>query len=110
MAAARSLSVLWSDSGGAPRAGRLELLPGAVSLAGGSRLHPELHEIPLAEIAEIRIGRHVSERLSGRAALLLALRDGRQIAIASLSGVGTLRELAERLWALTGPPPEPDAR
>jgi hypothetical protein len=103
-----SLSVLWSEDGGPPRPGRLDVSAEVVTLAGGSRLEPRLREIPLGEIGSVRIGRGQHERLSGRAALVVALDDGSAVSIASLSAAGTLRELAERLWALVGTPPEPE--
>jgi hypothetical protein len=102
-----SLSVLWSEDGGPPRPGRLDLSERGLTLAGGSRLTPERHEIGLGEIGSVRMGRRMAERLSGRAALVLALHDGRAFLITSLSAAGTLHELAERLWGLLGPRPEP---
>jgi hypothetical protein len=101
-----SLPVIWSEGGGAPRPGRLDLSPRGLTLAGGSRVAPEQREIALGEIGVARIGRHARDRVGGRAALVLALRDGRTINVASLSTIGTLHELAERLWHLLGRPPE----
>lgn len=103
-----SLSVLWSEDGSPARPGRLDVSATGVTLAGGSRLQPEEREIPLQEIGSVRIGRRLHERLSGRAALVLALRNGGAVSIASLSAAGTLYEVAERLWALVGLPPEPE--
>lgn len=102
-----SLSVLWSEDGGPTRPGRLDLHGSGLILAGGSRLLPEEREIGLDEIGSMRIGRRGHERLAGRAALVLALHDGRDVVIASLSAAGTLRELAERLSTLLGPTLEP---
>jgi len=103
-----SLSVLWSEDGGPARPGRLDVSTEGVTLAGGSRVEPCQREIALAEIDSVRIGRRQHERLSGRAAVVVALRDGSAVSIASLSAAGTLRELAERLWALVGTAPEPE--
>jgi hypothetical protein len=75
-------------------------------LTGGSRLDPTQHELPIAEIGAVRIGRRVQERLGGRTTLVLELADGRVFAIAGYSTLGPLHELAERLWSLTSPPPE----
>ena len=99
--------MLWSENGGPPRPGRLDLSERGLTLAGGSRLVPESHEIGLEEIGSVHVARHLGERLSGRATLVLALHDGRAFLIASLSAAGTLRELAEQLWGLLGPRPEP---
>jgi len=103
--------VLWSEDDGPVRPGRLDVSGDGLTLAGGSRTEPERREIPLAQIGCVRIARRANERLSGRAAIVLALQGGRTVSIASLAPAGTLRELAERLWALVGPPtePEPDA-
>jgi hypothetical protein len=94
--------VLWSEDGGPPRPGRLDLSPATLTLAGGSRLQPEFLEIPVAAIEHVRIGRRPHERVGGRTAVLLALRDGAAVAVASLAATGTLHELAERLWVLLG--------
>ncbi|MGH3051038.1 MAG: hypothetical protein ACRDLK_12855 [Gaiellaceae bacterium] len=55
--------------------------------------------MPLAELRSVRHGRLAAGRLGGRATLLLDLRDGRVLSIASLHGIGSLHELDERLRA-----------
>ncbi|HET7571148.1 MAG TPA: hypothetical protein VFJ77_00600 [Gaiellaceae bacterium] len=97
-----SLSVLWSEDGGPPRPGRVELSTTSLVLSGGPRSAPESREVPLDELAGVHVGRRAAERLSGRAALHLRLRGGGTIAVASLAPAGTLTELVERLAAPAG--------
>jgi hypothetical protein len=101
-----SFSVLWSEDHGEPRAGRLDVSAEGLTLDGGSRKLPARREISLGDVASVEIGRRPHERVSGRTALLLGLRGGGTIAVASYPSAGTLYELAERLWALTGLEPE----
>lgn len=85
-------AVLWSENGGAPRAGRLDLGTVFLSLAG----HPA-RELSYDEVADVRIDRRPTLRLAGRPTLVIESRAGDSFRIASLDGAGTLHELAERL-------------
>jgi hypothetical protein len=80
-----------------------------MTLSGGSRDELRLLEIALADVAGVRIGRRPHERIGGRPTLAVELRDGRTVSLVAFGTVGTLRELAERLWELTGTPAEPEA-
>jgi hypothetical protein len=104
-----SLPILWADSGGRALPGRLDLSPERLQLDAGARDERRTREIPLAEILSVRIGRRSHERLRGRPALLVELRDGSLVAVAVLGGLGGLRDLGERLWTLTGAGPEPES-
>jgi hypothetical protein len=79
-----------------------------VTLSGGSRDELVLVEITLADVAAVRIGRRPHERIGGRPTLVVELRDGRTVSLVGFGTIGTLRELADRLWELTGAPPEPE--
>lgn len=96
-AADLSLPVLWTEGGGAAHAGRLDLEPGRLRLAGGPRGAERALEIPFAEIASVRTARAEAERLRGRQALVLTRHDGTTVAIATLDRPSTLPELAERI-------------
>lgn len=96
--------MLWAIDGGVSRPGRLDLGNGLLILSGGSRDDPRRHELALADISQIRIGRRAEERIGGRPTVVVALRDGRVVAVVGFGPVGTLRELAERLCELTGVP------
>lgn len=103
-------AVVWSD-GGTVRTGRLDVLPDRLELCGRDG---EL-AVPFAEVADVEIGRCTVERLRGMPALVLDLRDGRRVRIATLGKPGILHELAQ-LVAATGtraisvvPPPGVDS-
>jgi hypothetical protein len=97
MAGVLSVPVVWSEDGRPPLPGRLDLTAASLRLSGGSRDEPVTHTIALDEIVAVRIGRGAHERLAGRAALVVELRDGSRISIAGIDRPGTLHELAERL-------------
>jgi hypothetical protein len=84
-------AVLWSEDGGVPTIGRLELSAGCIRLGG--------IEVAYREIAEARIDRSTRVRLAGRPTLVLERRDGSVLRVASFDGAGSLHELVERLEA-----------
>ena len=53
-----------------------------------------------SEIAAVRIGRTDDERIDGRVALVVELRDGGVVSFTGFQTLGTLHELAERLEAI----------
>lgn len=88
-------AVVWSENGGLPHPGRLELGGRFLSLAG----RPE-RELAYDDVADVRIDRRRKLRLAGRPNLVIESRGGDSFRIASLDGAGTLHELEERLqWA-----------
>ena len=87
-----SYAVVWSQDGGNPAAGRLELTCRSLQLVGRPT-----RELRLAEMAGVHIERSAALRLAGRPTLVIETRDGGSLRIASLDGAGTLHELAERL-------------
>ena len=100
-AADLSLPVLWAEGGERPLAGRLDLTAKGLHLDGGPQHERRTREIPLAEIAGVRIARAGGDRLHGRQALVVDVRDGTSVSIAGFDRPGTLHELAERLERLT---------
>lgn len=97
-----SFPVLWSESGGRAVPGRLDLCDDHFCLDGGSRDEPRSLDVSIAEIADVRIGRRDGERLGGRSALVVELRDGSTITIAGFDRPGALHELLDQLRAAAG--------
>jgi len=89
-------AVVWSEDGGPPNAGSLEVADGHLLLAGRTESGRRL---PYGDLADARLERLYAERLSGRPTLVLALRDGPVLRVASVEGGGALHELADRIAA-----------
>lgn len=88
-------AVVWSENGGRPRPGRLELRAGSLLLGGLRLLYDDLEDV--------RVERRPAARLAGRPTLVLESRVGHRYRVASLAGAGTLHELAERLGGVRRP-------
>jgi hypothetical protein len=97
-----SYAVLWSEPSEPVEAGKLELEPKGLRFEGsaGSRRAPHVHRVPYEEIEAVHVGRGSPERLGGRPSLVLDLAAGGPLRIGSITGVGLLNELAERLGNL----------
>jgi hypothetical protein len=91
-------AVVWSENGGAPRAGRLELGRDVLRFAGRAG-----RELPYDDVADVRIDRHPTLRLAGRPTLVIECRTGDSFRIASFDRAGTLHELTGRLEAARRP-------
>lgn len=91
-ASGMAYAVVWSENGGLPSTGRIELASRFLRLAGGR--HRELH---YHDVADVRIDRRPSLRLAGRPTLVIETRAGEIFRLASFDGVGSLHELAESL-------------
>ena len=87
-------AVVWSENGGALRAGRLELAIGSLRLGGNP-----IRELAYDEVTVVRIDRRPKLRLAGRPTLVIESRAGDRFRVASFDGAGTLSELTERLEA-----------
>lgn len=101
----QSYAVVWIDGEGPLYAGTLELGRGRLRLAGSS---PGLGlltlELAYVNLAAARVGREPAERLDGAAVLVLERRQGPPLRIGSLSGPGTVQELASALAGRVGVP------
>ena len=91
-----SFAVIWSESNRSPRVGKLELGPAGLRFEGR-----RTHRVLYGDIESVHIARDSTERIAGRPALVLDLAVGGPLRIGSVSGVGVLSELAERLGHLT---------
>ena len=97
-----SYAVLWSEPSEPVEAGKLELESRCLRFegSGGTRRAPHVRRVSYDEIAAVHVGRGTVDRLGGRPALVLDLVAGGRLRIGSISGVGLLSELAERLGSL----------
>ena len=92
-------AVSWEERGQPLSTGRLELAESSLLLNGGNVLGRALRELSYGEMTGLRFGRKPADRLGGRPALVLELRDGTCLRIWSIIQPGILSELAERLSA-----------
>ena len=97
MRAQSTYAVVWRERGGQLCAGRLELRPDALRLAGRGGGGSVTRELAYAELCGARIGRSSEERLEGLPALVLTLREGGRLLVGSITGLGALIELTDRL-------------
>ena len=96
-AAELSIPVIWTEDGGSPLAGRLDLHPDRLHFDGGSRDTRRALDLPYTEIASARIGRTRGDRINGRAAMVLALVGGGTLSFVGFDRPGTLVELLHRV-------------
>jgi len=89
----RTYAVTWLDAQGRLHAGKLELGPEALELAGNS----SRRTIRYDELLEARVGRGSEERVRGRPALVLQGKAGETLYVSSVSGAGEVVEIAELL-------------
>ena len=88
-----SVPVIWTEDGGAPFAGRIDLTALGVHLDGGSRDDRRTVDLPYTEIASVRIDRN----REGRRAVVLALGAGGEISFTAFDRPGSVLELAHRV-------------
>jgi len=95
-----SHAVTWHEDGLPNYTGKLELTPAELRFEGASaRGRTSVQTLRYEDIASVRVGRGPDERLQGRPTLLLERRSGGLIRISSLTGLGTIRELADNVAA-----------
>ena len=92
-----SIPVIWAEDGGSPNAGRLDVHADRILLDGGSRETRARRDVAYADIATARIGRDGDERMNGRPAIVLELKDGATVSFAGFDRPGTLLELLHRV-------------
>lgn len=92
-----SIPVIWTADGGVPHAGRLDVYDDRLHLDGGSRDRREQRDVRYDGIASARMGRENGDRIHGRTAVVLELRDGGRVSMAGFDRPGTLSELLHRI-------------
>jgi hypothetical protein len=99
-AMATSEAVLWRDGEGAIYAGSVELGRHELTLRGSSHgRHPSSKTIQYGELAGLTLTHAPAKCLYGRQTLVLELREGGAVNVASLNGVELLREMRDRISA-----------
>jgi hypothetical protein len=88
-------AAVWQD-GGPVMAGRVQLVPNALIFEGAGRGRQASRRIRYGQIAALRLGRGSLDRIGGRPALVLELRDGETIRVA-MPELGALHEFADAL-------------
>lgn len=88
----RVYGVLWSD-GDEIVAGRLRFDRDGLELSG----RRDGRRVEASEVRSVAIARRAADRLRGLPALVLGLRSGETLRIASLEGAGVLHEVAGRV-------------
>jgi hypothetical protein len=95
----QSYAVSWRNSKGSIDAGRLVLGSRSLRLEGAKSL-----EIAYDDLVGVSVGRSTSERVGGRATVVLSRRRGRPIWIAPVAQQAALLELHDRLSAVCREP------
>ena len=97
---ARSEAVLWREEGGPIYTGRVELGRHELTLKGSSHgRHSSSKTIRYEDLAGLSLTHAHAECLYGRQTLVLELREGGAVDVASLNGVELLREMRDRISA-----------
>ena len=97
-----SIPVIWAEDGASPSAGRLDVRADRLSLDGGVRGDRRMRELLYAEIVGARMGRDGTDRMNGRAAIVLELAGGSTLSFVGFDRPGTLTELLGQLQRRAG--------
>lgn len=96
-------AVRWSENDGPEFAGRLALDPGGVALSGTAAGRPVAHVgLAYADLVEVYLERSAPPKHTWEPSLVLVTREGGEVAIGSLQGLGALHELAEQVATARG--------
>lgn len=90
-------AVTWQETGAPPKSGRLEFGLEALALEGANGGEPVRLEVPYGDVASFQPARESADRLGGRPTLVLRLRTGGTLRIASVAQSGVVGELTHRL-------------
>lgn len=92
-----SVPVIWIEDADAPLAGRIDLHADHVRLDGGARESRRTRDLLYSEILSVRVGRNGDDRIDGKRAVVLLLRDGHRVSLIGFDRPGSVLELAHRL-------------
>jgi hypothetical protein len=96
-------AVLWSENNGPEFAGRLALALGGVELSGTAAGRSAAHlDLCYADLADVYLERSAPPKHTWKPSLVLVTREGNEVAIGSLQGLGALHELAEQVATARG--------
>jgi hypothetical protein len=92
-----SYGVVWREGALPLASGKLELRADALHLDGMAAGRPVSRDLAYDSLVTVRVGRSAAERIAGRLSVVLERRCGLPIAIAGVSQLGIVAEIAERL-------------
>ena len=92
-----SYPVVWCERSGPVAAGSLLLGPTALRLDGVAGGAHATRELRYSELAGVRMAAYGEERLGGRPTLLIEPAGAPALQVASVAGLGVLREVADVL-------------
>jgi len=92
-----SYGVVWREGARPLASGKLELRADALRLDGMAAGRPVSCDLAYDALVTVRVGRSPADRIGGRLSLVLEQCSGLPIAIAGVSQLGIVAELAERL-------------
>ena len=99
---AKTYAAVWQRDGLTRRVGKLVVDRAALRFDGAQPGIADAGDIVRAgDIAEVVIERSLGGRLDGLPTILVTLKDGVAVRIASLDGPGTASEIARRVTELT---------
>lgn len=94
----RTYAVRWRDERADVRVGKLELGRSSLVLEGGrKRGRLSVRLIRYADVAAVRMAEGPDERIDGHPTVMIHAGKAPVLAIASVEGLGSVRELFERL-------------
>jgi hypothetical protein len=96
----RTYPVIWTHGANGFARGRLELGHAALRLVGTAADESVSEEIGYREIADVRVGRRLEERIDGHPSLVVERPNEDRLCIASVADVGVIGELARRIAEL----------
>jgi hypothetical protein len=90
-------AVTWRNGNGTVHSGKAELRGHALRLEA---VDGDVEDVRYEQLTGVSMARTAAARIAGRQTLVLELRDGSPLRIASVSQLGIISELAERLAEL----------
>lgn len=100
---AMTYAVTWRENGGPEYVGKLDLDGDCVELSGAAPGHRKssLH-LDAAELSDVQVRRRPGTLRAERPILVFVGRDGREVCLTPLQGLGVIHEIADRIANVRG--------